>query len=192
MPTFPSRQEAAKDDSHIEETLRSVLRFRAEHIERASLSQRLVGRAADTLGRPLAPIILAGLLALWMGGNFALALSGRTPLDAPPFYDLQCVIAVASLFAVVLVLSAQSHEDQLNSQRDLLSLELALLVERKTTKVIELLEELRRDLPSVHDRHDPAAHSMSTPADTQAVLDSIRQELYPAEGQYPDLAKGGN
>jgi uncharacterized membrane protein len=54
-------------------------------------------------------------------------------------------------------------------------LELAILSEQKTAKVIQLLEEVRRDSPHIHDRVDQEAEAMARPADPQSVLDSIKE-----------------
>jgi uncharacterized membrane protein len=70
----------------------------------------------------------------------------------------------------VLLLVAQKHEDELNAHRDTLTLELAILSEHKIAKVIQLLEELRRDSPHVQDRDDLQAQQMAEPADAGSVL----------------------
>jgi uncharacterized membrane protein len=51
-------------------------------------------------------------------------------------------------------------------------LQLALLGEQKTAKVIELLEEFRRDNPLIRNRVDQEAEDMAQLADPQRVLDS--------------------
>ena len=79
-----------------------------------------------------------------------------------------------SLLLVVLLLVAQRHEDELNAHRDTLTLELAILSDHKIAKVIQLLEELRRDSPHVQDRDDPQAEQMAEPADTGSVLAAVR------------------
>jgi uncharacterized membrane protein len=48
-------------------------------------------------------------------------------------------------------------------------MELALLSEQKTAKVIELLEEVRRDNPRIRDRIDQQADAMAQPSDLQQV-----------------------
>ena len=78
-----------------------------------------------------------------------------------------------SLLLVMLLLVAQKHEDELNAHRDTLTLELAILTEHKIAKVIQLLEELRRDSPHVQDRDDPQAQQMSEPADAGSVLAAV-------------------
>jgi uncharacterized membrane protein len=49
------------------------------------------------------------------------------------------------------------------------------LSEQKTTKVIALLEELRRDSPLVRNRVDEQADIMARPADPQSVNDAINE-----------------
>ena len=55
----------------------------------------------------------------------------------------------------------------------MLILELAILSEQKIAKVIQLLEESRRDNPNMLNRRDPEAETMGRAADTQSVLNAI-------------------
>jgi uncharacterized membrane protein len=66
-------------------------------------------------------------------------------------------------------------------RREQLTLELAILIEQKTAKIIQLLDESRRDNPQVHDRHDPEAEAMAQPADPGSVLVAIRETHVEAE-----------
>lgn len=120
-------------------------------------------------------MVSASAVAGWIVWNASAPSLGYAPVDPAPFPALQSALSVGSLFAVILVLAAQRHEDDLNAHRDLLSLELALLGEQKTAKVIQLIEELRRDIPQVQDRVDPAAERMSEPADPDVVIETIKQ-----------------
>jgi uncharacterized membrane protein len=52
-------------------------------------------------------------------------------------------------------------------------LQIALLTEQRTAKLIELMEELRRDLPNVHDRLDGAAEMMAQASDPAAIVDAL-------------------
>jgi uncharacterized membrane protein len=51
-----------------------------------------------------------------------------------------------------------------------------LLTEEKSSKIISLLEELRRDMPNVSNKHDREAEEMAKPADAKAVLSAIEDE----------------
>ena len=68
----------------------------------------------------------------------------------------------------------QRREHELVELRAQLTLELAITGEQKTAKIIELLEEMRRDNPLMSNRTDAQADEMSTPSDPGSVLDALR------------------
>jgi uncharacterized membrane protein len=88
---------------------------------------------------------------------------------------MQGLVSLAALYMTVLILATQRRENELTSHHEHLTLELAILSEQKTAKVIALLEELRQDHPDIHDRVDREAVALSEPADTQSVLDTIKK-----------------
>jgi len=161
--------------AHLEETIRSIDRLHAEHRQNATPLQRAVDRMTTRLGRPGFIGVLTAVVVLWVVGNLLAAALGHRPIDPPPFSGLAGAVSLASLYMVVLILATQRREDQLAQHREQLLLELALLSEQKTAKVIELLEEFRRDNPHIHDRIDQQADAMAQPADPQQVLDAIKE-----------------
>jgi uncharacterized membrane protein len=113
-------------------------------------------------------------VAGWIALNLVVIGVGGRPLDGPPFNELELAVSLAALFMTILILSTQRRDDELASHRDQLTLELAILSDRKIAKVIEFLEELRRDDPALRNRVDHTAVEMSAPADPRAVLDVIK------------------
>jgi uncharacterized membrane protein len=99
---------------------------------------------------------------------------GLVQFDPPPFPPLGEAVVLASFYMVLLILVTQRRDDKLALHREQLILELVISSEQKTANVIRLLEEFRRDDPSVDDRVDPAADDMARPADSSTVLDEIR------------------
>jgi uncharacterized membrane protein len=78
----------------------------------------------------------------------------------------------------VMILISQSRADRFANLREQMTLEATLLTEQKTRKIIELLEELRRDSPGVRDREDVEARQMAAKADPHevlAVIDEVTQ-----------------
>lgn len=155
---------------HVDEAIRSIAQLHSEHQEKATAPQRVINRISAVIARPQFVAFLTIGVAVWIGANLAAVALGWYVLDRPAFPWLQGAVNLFSLLIVTLVLAAQKHEDELNSRREILTLELALLSERKIAKVIELLEELRRDSPHIADRIDQQAEQMAQPADAQSVL----------------------
>jgi uncharacterized membrane protein len=117
----------------------------------------------------------------WIDLNLLAAALGHRPIDPPPFSWLGGAVSLVSLYMVVLILATQQREDQLAQHRELLILELAILSEQKTAKVIQLLEEFRRDNPLIRNRVDQEADAMAQPADPQSVLNAIKETHAKAE-----------
>jgi uncharacterized membrane protein len=161
--------------SHIEETIKTIGRLQAEHYRQASPLQKIINRATARAATPEFIGALAVIVIAWVLLNGVLQMLGDRPLDQPPFFWMQGVVGMAALVMTTLVLITQRHDDQLANHRDQLTLELGILSEQRSAKIIQLLEELRRDTPSLRDRIDHEAAAMSAPADPQAVLDAIKE-----------------
>ena len=135
---------------------------------------------AATLPHALLPLVVMEFPGITVGGGFS-GTSGESssfrhgPFDAPPFPWLQDGGTAVALFITVLILITQRRENELAEHREQLTLELAILSEKKSAKIIELLEELRRDMPTVRQRDDAEAAEMARPADPQAVLQAITE-----------------
>lgn len=166
---------------HIDEAIQSIAKLHAAHHQGASQLQRTLGKAASLIAHPLVVGVLPVLAICWIGFNFLGLKAGYSPPDPPPFAWLTNAIALASFYMVALIYATQRREDQLSELREQLTLELALLNEQKTAKVIQLLEEFRRDTPLVHDRVDHQANAMAEPVDTERVLEAIKETHAEAE-----------
>ena len=160
---------------HIEETIRSIARLHAEHHESATPLQRAVDRMTALLGRPGFIGVLTVVVAAWISLNMLATALGYRAIDPPPFSWLGGAVTLVSLYMVVLILATQRREDLLAQHREMLILELAILSEQKTAKVIQLLEETRRDNPQIRDRVDQEAEDMAQPADPKSVLAAIKE-----------------
>jgi uncharacterized membrane protein len=158
---------------HEADSVEAVLHLHREHHEAASTAQRLIDRVTGQLGRPAAALILIGGLTLW---TVAAARLTGGQMDQPIFAWLEYAATVSALMISVLILVTQRRADELAERRARLTLELALLADRRSAKIIALLEELRRDHPEVRDRIDPESEAMATPADPEAVVAAIDEK----------------
>ena len=86
---------------------------------------------------------------------------------------LELAATLAALLTAILIFASQRRSDLLGERRAELTLQLALLADAKNARIIKLMQELRRDLPSVADRLDSEADEMATPVDPGAVLDAM-------------------
>ncbi|MBV8472114.1 MAG: DUF1003 domain-containing protein [Hyphomicrobiales bacterium] len=165
--------------AHIDETIQSIARMHAERREGGKFFRRAMSRATAVIGGPSFVAALIVTVVAWIAVNLLLSALGRAPFDEPPFFWLSGAASVLSLFMVAVVVAEQRREDQIALQRELLAMQLAILNEQKTAKVIALLEELRRDSPHIHNRVDAQAEELARATDPSSVLDVIKQPEKP-------------
>ncbi len=179
--TDPTPPELGPDETaladHIEDAVAAVAEFQLEHHRAATPLQRRIDRLTDLLGQPLAPILIFAVIAVWAA---ATALAGKGGVNQPSFAWMELAGTMAALLVSVLILVTQRREDELAERQSRLILELALLSDKKSAKIIALLEELRRDHPDLADRIDEESNEMATPVDPKTVLAAIDERATPS------------
>ena len=158
----------------IEQNIDSVVAFQRQEWGETSASQRRVERVSRFIGRPIYLIGIVGFVGVWIASQVDAPYIRWTPFDPWPFPILHGVLTLIALFTTTIVLIAQNRLTKLEQQNAHLDLQVNLLTEQKVTKLVHLMEELRRDLPMVRDRHDPQAAAMQQPADAGEVLSAIK------------------
>ena len=161
----------------IEQNIDSVVAFHRREWGQTSPSQRLVERVSHFIGRPIFLIGILGFVGIWIASQVDAPYIRWTPFDPWPFPILHGLLTLIALITTTIVLIAQNRLTKLEQQNAHLDLQVNLLTEQKVTKLVHLIEELRRDLPMVRDRHDPQAAAMQQPADTTEVLSAIKEGL---------------
>ena len=173
------QEEAAQSmdqlSAHLNENVRSIGEFHDREEQKVGPAQRLLERISAHLARPgyLFGILVA--VALWISGNEWALLAHRAAFDPPPFARLQGIMCLAALLTASVVLGAQTRQMALEKQRAQLDLQINLMTEQKVTKLIALIEELRRDLPMVPDRDDSVASHLQRGTSTGEVLSALEK-----------------
>lgn len=171
-------QEKTELKDFIEQNLEAIVEYQLRSEQGLDQHQRVIETITRNVGRPRFLYGTLIVVVLWVGIHEVLALFGITFFDPPPFSWLQGLITLSALAVSIMVLITQNREAKQTEHRRHLDLQVNLLVEQKVTKVISLLEELRRDLPSVQNRVDPHAEAMQETVDPQAVLNSLQNMLH--------------
>jgi uncharacterized membrane protein len=114
--------------------------------------------------------------------NLALPEFGHASLDPFPFPLLGGMVSTIALYLAAMILMTQRHDDEMATRREQITLELAILSEQKSSKIIALLEEFRRNDPHQGNDRDEVAEALAEPADAQVVLDAIQTAAKAEDG----------
>jgi uncharacterized membrane protein len=162
------------------ENIESIVDLHMRSEKRISHHQRVIEAVTANLGRPRFFYLILLFVAVWIGVNLLLPHLGIASFDPPPFSWLQGIVGLSALLVTTVVLITQNRLGKLDDLRMHLNLQVNLLIERKVTKLIDLVEELRGDMPSVENRHDPQAEAMKEPVNPHEVVESLHQTLQEA------------
>lgn len=178
VPSQSDQQTSGTSDSlsdHIEQNIEGVVALQRREWEQTTISQRRAERVGRFIGRPVYLVGVLCVAGLWIAANLAMPHLGYEPVDPVPFEMLQGLLSLSALVTTTIVLIAQNRQSKLEQQHTHLGLQVNLLTEQKVTKLIHLIEELRRDMPMVKDRLDPQAVALQERADTHRVLSAIEE-----------------
>jgi uncharacterized membrane protein len=159
--------------SHLAQTIQTVLALQAREEEQASGHQLAIERVTRRLGRPHTVYATLSLLLVWATLNAVVHAMGLRAPDPPPFPWMQAFVSACALLMTVVVLTAQNRQAAVAERRGHLDLQVNLLAEQKIAKLIALVEELRRDLPSVRPRRDSVAEAMKNTLDPEVVIAAL-------------------
>ena len=176
---MPENLEAPADrrlPSHVEEAVRAVASMHVDHEREATQADKAVDRLTSVVGRPSFLAAVMAAMAAWV---LAALMFGKDWPDAFPFPLLNLAVSAVAICIAILILTTQKRADRLVQRRQQLALEVALLAENKASKIIDLIEELRRDLPNVHNRVDLEAVEMAAKPDHETVLGVIEERTAP-------------
>jgi uncharacterized membrane protein len=159
---------------HIDHNIESMVEVQRKERKATGTSQRLVERLSLLIARPAYLVGLVLFVMGWVAANLVRPY-GMQPFDPVPFGMLDGLLTFFALLTTTVVLIAQNRQARLEQQHRHLDLQVGLLTEQKVTKLIHLVEELRRDMPMVKDREDRQASVLQEPADAAAVISAIEE-----------------
>lgn len=169
------------DRDRVSRNIEAVLEFYAREEQKISRSQHIVERISSYIGQPVFLAFILLFVAVWMLANTLSQQTGMAEFDPAPYFWLQGIVGLAALLTTTVILAKQNRFARLEEQRAHLDLKVTLLTEQKVAKLIDLLEELRRDLPNVKNRHDPEAASLQQSMNPELVLAALDERSEPEE-----------
>ena len=171
----------SSERDQISQNIEAVFDFYTREKQKISRAQRIFESLSLFAGQPIFLGLILLFVAFWMLANLLLRQAGMHEFDPAPFFWLQGGVSLGALLTATVVLTTQNRLAKLAEQRAHLDLKVTLLTEQKTAKLIDLLEELRRDLPNVKNRRDPEAETLQQSMNADAVLEALDEPIEPVE-----------
>ena len=161
------------EPDQISQNIEAVLDFYTREELKISRSQRLLEKISGFIGQPVFLGIILIFVLCWTLLNIQAHHLEIVEFDPPPFLWLQGIVGLGALLTATVVLTKQNRLAKLEERRAHLDLKITLLTEQKAAKLIDLIEELRRDLPNVKNRLDSEAASLQQSMKPDMVLATL-------------------
>jgi len=150
--------------------------FKQDEEAKISVAQQRIERISAFFGSPAYFAFAVLFILVWIAINTWGAQAGWHPNDAPPFFCLQGLVCFNALLLTVAVLIRQNRMAQVAEHRSHLDLQINLLSEQKVTKILQIVDELQRELSALRKRPDMEVAEMTRPADAHALMHAIKQK----------------
>ena len=168
----------------LDQDIETIVSLRIHAERKVSRHQRVIEKITSALGRPFSVYFILVFTVFWIFVSVSHRYLGLPFYDTPPFPWLQDLVSLAALLLTVVILTTQNRQAKLSEQRRHLDLQINLLTERKVSKLIEMMDALRQDLPSVRNKFDPEAQVMKEPVDPHTALTALNATLKDATKEY--------
>lgn len=161
--------------THVEEAIQAMAAMHEAHHAEASELDRFIDKITATVAKSSFLVCVVSAIVFWIAANSIAAKFGVTAADGWPFSLLSFLLSCIALCISILILASQKRADRLGTLQQQMTLEMVLLTTQKVSKLIDLMEELRRDSPDVRDRVDLEANEMADMPDHDTVLNAIHE-----------------
>jgi uncharacterized membrane protein len=141
-----------------------------------SRSERLSEWITSTAGR--GPVLLAHLVwfVFWLTANLG-GIPGLEPFDPFPFPLLTSMVSLEAIFLALFVLSSQNRLAMQADKRAHLDLQIDLLAEREMTAVLQIVQDMARQMGVSYAAGSPRIDELSRETDVHELTSKLDDEI---------------
>lgn len=157
----------------IQENIHTIVEHRQKAARRRSKQEQI----ADVITNFSGQMTFVYLHVIWFGAWFLLNSGwfGFRPFDPFPYGLLTMVVSLEAIFLSTFVLISQNRMGEQDKQRAELDLQINLLTERELTRVLQILDEVQKNL-GIHDPTDLELAELKKETKPDEVLKEIERE----------------
>jgi uncharacterized membrane protein len=122
--------------------IESIADLEREFLSRRSLVDRVSDRITTFAGSITFVVLHIGWFAAWVLWNRGQEAAGRTPFDPYPYIFLNLALSIEAVLLATFVLITQNRQARQSDQWAHLSLQVNLLAEQETTKMLRMLQAI--------------------------------------------------
>ena len=177
MSERDQRHELVEEFDPVVEHIQTIAEMHKLAESSVPIHQRKIEEVTAFLGRPRFLLIILIAVVLWSGINIILMSFGVPSLDPPPFAWMQGVLTLAALLQTTVILITENRQAVTIERRRQLDLQINLLLDEKMSKLLTMVDEMRRVHPALEDATDPHIEALKKTVDPRESLETLEQLL---------------
>lgn len=171
----PVENSARATTESAQQNIEAIARLEQEAIETRSPGERLSDVFTRFMGSmPFVVLHLIGL-AIWFSWN--LGAFGLEPFDPFPFGILTLIVSTEGVILAIFVLISQNRMSRLANQRAHLNLQISLLAEQETTKILQRLKTIADHLHIRETERDEEIERLSQSTHLEVLAEELKRSL---------------
>jgi uncharacterized membrane protein len=112
-------------------------------------------------------------------------MQGSRPFDPYPYFLLVLLLAMEAIILSTMILMTQNRQQRLAERRAHLDLQINMLAEQETTKILSMLDAIQHHLGI--GKHDPEVAALKEATEPERLVEQIQQQVERSD-QDPDSA----
>ena len=171
----PIESSARATSESAQQNIETISKLEHEAIERRSASERISDAFTRFMGSMTFVLIHLAGLAAWFSWN--LGAFGLEPFDPFPFGILTLIVSTEGVILAIFVLISQNRMSRLANQRAHLNLQISLLAEQETTKILQRLKTVADHLDIRETERDEEIERLSQSTHLEVLAEELKRSL---------------
>jgi uncharacterized membrane protein len=171
----PAEESARATTESAQQNIQTISRLEQEAIEQRSTSEKISEAFTRFMGSMTFVVLHVVGLAIWFSWN--LGAFGLEPFDPFPFGILTLIVSTEGVILAIFVLISQNRMSRLANQRAHLNLQISLLAEQETTKILQRLKTVADHLDIRETERDEEIERLSQSTHLEVLAEELKRSL---------------
>ncbi len=172
----PIEDSARATSESAQQNIRTIARLEQEAIETRGTGEKVSDFFTRIMGSMSFALAHLVGFALWFSINLG-AFPGIKPFDPFPFGILTLIVSAEGVMLAIFVLISQNRMSRLANQRAHLNLQISLLAEQETTKLLQRLNTVAEHLGVQATPGDEVVERLSQETHLETLADELKKSL---------------
>ncbi|MFL6289559.1 MAG: DUF1003 domain-containing protein [Thermoanaerobaculia bacterium] len=171
----PVEKSARATTESAQQNIETIAKLEHEEIEKRSRGERVSDVFTRFMGSMTFVVLHLVWLAVWFLWN--LGAFGLEPFDPFPFGILTLIVSTEGVILAIFVLISQNRMSRLANQRAHLNLQISLLAEQETTKILQRLRTIADHLEIRGTEEDKEIERLSQSTHLEVLAEELKRSL---------------